>query len=313
VTAARELRLGILGLSEGNGHPFSFSAILNGFDEAGMADAGWPVIHGYLKAKDPSEFGIPGTRVTHAWTQDAALTARLCRASRVAHAVDRPEAMIGQVDAIIIARDDYATHMTMARPFLEAGLPVFVDKPLSVDPTELKWFRPYLESGKLMSCAAMRYATELDAPRADLAAYGKLKLIRGTILNDWERYGVHVLDGVFGAVPLEPVTVHATASGDHTSVTVTTREGVVLTLDALGEASRTFLFDFHGTKLRTSHSVENNFGMFKRTLSHFVEMVRTGRPSLVPAETLKVLRTLIAARRSREEGRPGRIDDVSLS
>ena len=32
------LRLGILGLSPGNGHPFSFSAIVNGYDDAAFAE-----------------------------------------------------------------------------------------------------------------------------------------------------------------------------------------------------------------------------------------------------------------------------------
>ena len=35
------IRVGIVGLSEGNGHPFSFSAIINGFSDVGMAAAGW--------------------------------------------------------------------------------------------------------------------------------------------------------------------------------------------------------------------------------------------------------------------------------
>ncbi len=63
------LRLGVVGLSEGNGHPFSFSAIVNGYDDAGMAASGWPVIHDYLRLRDPSEFGGLGAQVTHAWTQ----------------------------------------------------------------------------------------------------------------------------------------------------------------------------------------------------------------------------------------------------
>ena len=35
--------------------------------------------------------------------------------------------------------------LQMAQPFLEAGLPVFIDKPLSLDISELRAFKPYLE------------------------------------------------------------------------------------------------------------------------------------------------------------------------
>jgi hypothetical protein len=37
--------VGILGLSEGNGHPFSFSAIINGYDDVGLTEGGWPGNH----------------------------------------------------------------------------------------------------------------------------------------------------------------------------------------------------------------------------------------------------------------------------
>jgi len=45
------LRLGILGFSEGNGHPFSFGAIVNGYDDAAFARVGWDGIHAYLRAR----------------------------------------------------------------------------------------------------------------------------------------------------------------------------------------------------------------------------------------------------------------------
>ncbi len=32
------LKLGIMGLNEGNGHPYSFAAIFNGYDEGALAE-----------------------------------------------------------------------------------------------------------------------------------------------------------------------------------------------------------------------------------------------------------------------------------
>ena len=175
-------------MSEGNGHPFSFSAIVNGYSEPDLAASGWPMIHDYVRRRDRSEFGIDGLRVTHAWTQDDRTTELLCRACLIEHAVSEPGEMIGRVDAVIIARDDYESHCAMAVPFLEAGLSVFVDKPLALDAHELKSLIPYLESGRLMSCSAMRYALELDGVRAGLKEYGDMKLVRGAIVSSWEKY-----------------------------------------------------------------------------------------------------------------------------
>ena len=45
----------MVGVSSGNGHPFSFSAIINGYDPEGLANAGWDVIYDYVRRRDLSE------------------------------------------------------------------------------------------------------------------------------------------------------------------------------------------------------------------------------------------------------------------
>jgi predicted dehydrogenase len=138
--------IGIIGLSEGNGHPFSYGSIINGYSPEGLAASGWPGINDYVTRRHASEFGLDGWTITHAWTQDPESTERLCAACRILHGVDDYRELLGAVDAVIIARDDYETHSQMALPFLEAGLPVFIDKPLSLEVSELQVFKPFLET-----------------------------------------------------------------------------------------------------------------------------------------------------------------------
>ena len=45
----KELRIGILGMTEGNGHPYSWSAMINGYDRDEMETCGFPVIPRYLE------------------------------------------------------------------------------------------------------------------------------------------------------------------------------------------------------------------------------------------------------------------------
>ncbi len=294
-------KVGIIGLSPGNGHPFSFSAIINGYDDAGLAASGWPVIYDYVRRRDPSEFGIAGLQVTHAWTQDEIVTRRLCRACRIPHAASRREAMLGNVDAVIIARDDAETHLEMAQPFLEAGLPVFIDKPLSLDLDALRFFRPYLDQGQLMSCSGMRYARELDEARASIAEYGRLLLLRGAIVLSWEKYAVHLIDALFGVVSARPVSVIA-LDAPHAALAVAMDDGSLLQLDALGEAPRTFRLDFWGEQRTSSHEITDNFSMFRRLLWHFAEMIRTRRPVVPVRDTLDAMRLLIAGKLARRDG-----------
>lgn len=306
-------RLGLIGWSAGNGHPFSFSAIINGFSPEGLANSGWPVIYEYVRRRHASEIGLPGLRITHAWTQDPEVTRQLCAACLIQHAVEDPRDLLGQVDGVIIARDDHESHYEMARPFLEAGLPVFVDKPLSLRLEELRAFRPFLEKGQLMSCSGMRYARELDEVRADLAQFGTIRLWRGAILLSWEKYGVHLLEAILGLVPARPLSVRMNPTA-HASGTILLDDGAVLQIDALGDCPRTFRVEVFGTKKVATCEITDNFSMFRRMLWEFGQMVQAAHPvpAIPPERTLDVLRTLIAGLLSRESGREVRLDELHV-
>jgi Oxidoreductase family, NAD-binding Rossmann fold len=303
--------IGIIGLSEGNGHPFSYGSIINGYSDEGLADSGWPGIYEYVRRRHASEFGLNGWTVTHAWTQDPDSTKRLCAACRIPNSVGDYREFLGNVDAVIIARDDHETHFEMSRPFLQAGLPVFVDKPLSLEVSELRAFKPYLEKGQLMSCSGMRYSRELDEPRAELGAYGRLKLIRGAIVLSWEKYGVHMLEAVLAITPAHPVSVRMLPA-EHASAVVLLDDGVLIQIDAMGECARTFHLELFGTHRTGAFDVTDNFSMFRRMLWQFVESIRTGRPAIASDRTLEIMRVLIAGRIARNEDREVFLNELPL-
>ena len=293
------IRTGIIGLSEGNGHPFSFSAIVNGFDDEQFAAAGWPVIHNYLKAQGPERFGIGDARITCAWTQDPELTAKICAACRIDTACTNVEDMLGKVDAVIVARDDWETHARLAMPFLEAGLFVFVDKPLSLDDAELARFEPYLRSGKLMSCSGLRYAQELDEfrqPRTEWAI-GTPKLIEASVLFGIEKYGIHMIEAVASLDPawgrVTKVTRLAVA---HDAWLMQFSDGVPFVLHCLGAVGKTFHVSLYGDRGHRHFDLHDNFSAFRRAMEKFFAMVRSGTPTIDPDETLRVMRLIQEAR-----------------
>jgi hypothetical protein len=303
--------IGIIGLSEGNGHPFSYGSIINGYSPEGLAESGWPGIYQYVRRRHASEFGLHGWTITHAWTQDPESTRKLCAACRIPHGVDDYREFLGKVDAVIVARDDHASHFQMAQPFLEGGLPVFVDKPLSLEISELRAFQPYLEKGQLMSCSGMRYARELDEPRANLAAYGRLKLIRGAIVLSWEKYGVHLLEAILAIVSARPVSVRMLPA-EHASAAVRLNDGLLIQIDAMGECAPSFHVDIFGAQRSGAFDITDNFSMFRRMLWQFTESIRTGQPAIPSDRTLEIMRVLIAGRLSRRENREVDLSELLL-
>ena len=72
------IRLAMLGMVDGNGHPYSWSAIINGkYDAKVMEECGYPVIPQYLGAQPPGALGIDGAEVTHVWCDDPAEARRV--------------------------------------------------------------------------------------------------------------------------------------------------------------------------------------------------------------------------------------------
>ncbi|MFN6980438.1 MAG: Gfo/Idh/MocA family oxidoreductase [Brevundimonas sp.] len=288
------LRLGVLGFSPGNGHPFSFSAIVNGYDDEAFGRLGWPVIHEYLRRRGSREFGGMDAKVEACWMPHAEQGRALADACRIPLVVEAPTDMLGRVDAVLLLRDDAESHWPMAAPFLQAGLPVFVDKPLCTDRPTLDRFLPYLKAGKLMSCSGLRYAAELDDWRAMPHQFGEIRLLRGAVVMDWPRYGVHMLEAAMGVFPaLTPVAIQRRAAA-HDSLSLRMSDGSIFLIDTLGSASKAFHLDVFGVTGRGSVEINDNFSAFRRTLIAFVRQVQTGLPAVSPEETERVVRTLIA-------------------
>ena len=292
------IRTGIIGFSEGNGHPFSFSAILNGYDEARFGEAGWPVILNYLRLQSPERFGIDNARVTHAWTQDMGVTRKLCAACHIDNACEDWANMLDQVDALIIARDDWESHFKIAMPFLKKGIPVFVDKPLTLDAAELDAFAPYLATGQLMSCAGLRYAAELDPMRVSTPETGPFRLLSGTVLNRLDKYGIHLIEAVasLGGAFTRAISV-TRLEAPHEAYQIQFANGVPFQLNCLGEVGKTFHVSVFGTAGHAHFDLHDNFSAFRRTLEAFFTMVRSKRPAIDPAVTEHTIRLIIAAGR----------------
>ncbi len=298
------IRIGIIGMSPGNAHPYSWSAIVNGcFDGAEIAGIGYPAVAAYLEANKDT-LGIPSARVTHVWAQEQSIAESIARAAQIGTIARHPEDMIGEVDAVILARDDPEYHREMAATFIDAGVPVFIDKPLCYSEEDLDWFTAQHAAGRfIMSCSSMRYASEARAVRQELASLGEPELVTAVGKKDWKKYGIHLLEGIF-AVLGDPkaVSVQHTGSLGREIVHIRLEKGPEITLHLFQEISGTFQFSFFGPNGWRLADIRNSYSMFRDNLVEFIRSVGEGAPRIPFSYTESLMRILIAADRSRAEG-----------
>jgi len=298
------LRLGVIGLSEGNGHPYSWSAIVNGdFDDTLMADCGYPVIPAYLTANRDT-LGIDDAQVTHIWTQDRALSEHVAGASRIDCVVDEMEDLIGAVDAVLLARDDPENHVAMARPFLEADVPIFIDKPLAFSRADLAYFDEQQAAGKfLMSSSALRYSGGVQAARVGLQGIGPVELAVAVGKKDLRKYAIHYLEGMFSLLgDPEAKSVRHVGQTGRDLLLVEFANGATATVHIYQDIAPGGELNIYGRdgSLQVSHG--GAYTAFRNSLVEAIRSFREGRPRLDFAVTRNVIGTLVAARESLEQG-----------
>jgi hypothetical protein len=191
------IRLGIIGLSNGNGHPYSWSAIINGYKKKEMKNCGFSAIPEYLNKQSWPKNFIKNAKVTHIWTQNLNLSKKIASTTFIPKVEKNLEGMIGKVDGILLARDDFKNHFEMAKPFLDSGLPVYIDKPIATSKKDLyKIYNLERYPGQIFTCSATRYSKDLSLTKINRKKVGKIKKIIAITPKSWEKYGVHIIEPV---------------------------------------------------------------------------------------------------------------------
>ena len=302
-SSPKQLRLAMLGMIEGNGHPYSWSAIINGYDPAAMAACPYPGIITYLGQQPLETMQIPGARVTHLWTDDPADAPKVAAASLIPNIVSQPEDVIGHVDAVIISTDDGDDHIRRVRPFIEAGLPVFVDKPMATNIADLRQFVQWHQAGAtILSTSGMRYAPEMRLTTEQHAYLGDLRWITSFTCKSWERYGIHALEAIEPLLGPGFLTVQALSDSGGDVMHLTHRSGVRITIGAIHDAYGSFgSVHLYGTKGQLPLRLTDTYHAFRGQLVAFIDMLQTGTRPLPFAETVELMAVIIAGRRSREQ------------
>jgi hypothetical protein len=269
------LRLGLIGFSDGNAHPYSWSAICNGYSVSDMENCGFPVIPQYLGSETWPAAKIPNVKVTHLWTQKKALSRHIAKACYIPHVVDDPLEMIGQIDGLLLARDDAENHLKFVQPFLDSGVPVYIDKPIATSIQSLNVLYDMQKyEGQIFTCSALRYASELNVSIEDRQKLGPIDSIEAITPKSWEKYAVHIIEPVLNILNTNDPILESHSKiieDDGVNLAVKYQSGVNVSFTAAGPlASGPISIRLNGNLGSKEYIFQSAFSAFKSAINDFL-------------------------------------------
>ena len=220
--------------------------------------------------------------------------------------VDSIEELCKRVDAVLLESVDGRPHLEQVKPVFEAGLPVFIDKPLA---GSLKDAVSIYRLGKehdvaWFSSSSYRYyesmtalmATDVDEVKGAIS-YGPAHLEPTHPDLFW--YGVHPVEALFTALGRGCESVVRVSTPDTDVVTGIWSGGRVGTLRGLRNAKTPHQVTLFGTKDVASQQGSGNYAPLVKEI---VTFFKTGIVPIEPEETVEIFAFMEAADESKRRG-----------
>lgn len=258
---------------------------------------------------------IKNARITHVWAgvhpeRLAELESMLGPYDNIVTSLDE---LTDAVDGVLIIddTDGGALHAKLALPFIEAGMPIFIDKPMTTNYADAEQIFALAQkhNAPLFSSSALRFPVELD--RDAVASLGKISSIVSVGPEEWFYYGVHAVEVMGTITSDQPESVHRFALPEKDIAVVTYESGLAGVVMTLRDAEYIFEVSVYGETGAYSFCVDDGMGFYTNEMQAFAEMIETRTPPVTAQETLTVLSILHAGNLSAEEGRTVQISEVT--
>jgi hypothetical protein len=219
--------------------------------------------------------------------------------------VDRPEEMLGRVDGMLIESQEGGAHYARARPFLEAGLPCFIDKPFTCGVADA-WRLVDLAERKgvpIFSASSLRFApglVQLVTDQGGTPILGALAYSPGHLQPrnpGLYHYGIHAVEILYTL--LGPGCINVSCLTDERADVATGRwpGGRLGTVHSIRNGKSDYgclVFSEQGVR---ALPIDTTY-IYRELLKQVVHMFATGRSPLDIRETVAIVAFIEAAGRS---------------
>jgi len=278
------IRIGIVGFD--TSHAVEFTKRINHFDiEKDFCVEGAKVVAGY-----------PGESSSAASQEVLNERTEILRRHGV-EIVDHPELLIDMVDAVMVEYNEGAKHLEASKPFIEAGLPVFIDKPLACsfkDAEEI--FKLAERNGvPVFSASSLRYALEIQELKSSKSEAGFIlgasTYSPGTIVQfnpGLFFYVIHAIEMLYALMGKGCRTVRCYSNDGWDVILGRWTDGRVGIVRGLRSGAKGYGFTAFCEKKIVSSTIETS-RIYTELLKRIIEMFKTRKPPVDPAETLEII------------------------
>lgn len=230
--------------------------------------------------------------------------------------VDDPAELFGKIDAVLIESVDGSVHKERAMPFLERGIPTYVDKPFACSPADAKAMVDVATTKHvpLMSSSSLRYAPEVVAAKeageiVGVSTFGPAPLdVTGRNIGLFH-YGIHPVEMLYTLMGTGCRRLSCIAGPDGEVVTGMWDGGRIGSVRGIRKGQADYGFTTFGAKKVTTQGVGTQF-IYRELLKHIVAMFQTGEMPIDLRETLEIVAFIEAAKTSADS--KGAAVDVSV-
>ena len=229
------------------------------------------------------------------------------------------EELAEKCDVGFVQSCNWEKHIEQALPFINAGKPVFLDKPFVGSVKDVKKIRELQANGaKFIGSSSARYAAEIQEFLAQpIEERGEVISVYGESGVDEFNYGVHVGEILSELAGAKAVSCQFTAATERDGAkceiyTVRFENGVIGTYCTFLSGWRPFNVSVMTTKTSTCFKIDSS-KIYMALLTRMAETFKTDKQTTADIETLlNVTEFMLCGKRSRdfENGREVRISEL---